>query len=79
MPYFPKRTSPCEETWYRCHRCGKDFYQSSIRCFVSHAPGTCCHQYEEPAEDHIAKTLRNYFGDDNIDIQIRRAIDKETP
>lgn len=43
MPYFPTQT----ELAYQCPACGGWFIPSDQHCLVAHAPGTCCHQYEQ--------------------------------
>ena len=46
MPYFPT----LDERVYRCQGCGEWFYPASRSCLVAHAPGSCCHHYERPAQ-----------------------------
>ena len=43
MPYFPKQP----EQAYQCEGCKGWFYPSNMSCCVAHAPGSCCHQYEQ--------------------------------
>ena len=45
MPYFPK----AEELQYLCPNCRRYFYPGHMSCCVMHEPGTCCHEYEQPA------------------------------
>lgn len=46
MPYFPK---PVERA-YRCPGCGGWFIPGYQSCLVAHPPGSCCHEYETPAQ-----------------------------
>lgn len=47
MPYFPM---PSERA-YACKGCGGRFIPSGRSCLVMHAPGTCCHEYEQRVSD----------------------------
>ncbi len=46
MPYFPTRT----EQAYRCPGCQKWFLMGNMSCCVLHAPGSCCHEFEQPID-----------------------------
>ena len=50
MPYFPTH----KESQYRCPSCGGYYYRGSTVCLVLHPPGTCCHEYEQPAPTPVA-------------------------
>lgn len=44
MPYFPPLNTL---TAYQCPGCHGWFLPSNTSCCVAHAPGTCCHHFEQ--------------------------------
>ena len=55
MPYFPHAA----ERAYKCQGCGGWFIPGNRSCLVAHAPGTCCHEFEQRADLPIPVTNPN--------------------